>query len=221
MKKKDEQVPVDLAGLRERYTRSGLLEKDLPDDPLHLFRQWITEAVNSSVAEPNAMSLSTVKADGTPDARMVLLKGIEEGTLFFFSNYDSEKARDLEKQPQAAGCIWWPELERQIRFVGSVEKLTRAESEGYFARRPRESQIGAWASRQSEPIAGREVLQRRVSEFEKRFEGSEVPCPERWGGYRIIARKIEFWQGRPGRLHDRIRYRILEGSRWKFERLSP
>lgn len=221
MGKMDEQTPVDLAGLRERYTRGGLLEADLPTDPLLLFRQWITEAVSTSVAEPNAMTLSTVKTDGHPDARMVLLKGIEEGSLLFFTNYESEKARDLAKYPHAAGCIWWPELERQIRFDGPVEKLSRPESEGYFSRRPRESQIGAWASRQSEPIAGREFLQRRVEEMERRFEGSDVPCPERWGGYRILARRIEFWQGRPGRLHDRIRYRLLDGDQWKFERLSP
>ncbi|MEX0593855.1 MAG: pyridoxamine 5'-phosphate oxidase [Balneolaceae bacterium] len=221
MGKMDDPKRVDLAGLRERYTRGGLLEQDLPENPLQLFRQWIEEAVKASVAESNAMSLSTVKPDGTPDARMVLLKGIEDGSLLFFTNYDSEKSMDLEKHPHAAGCMWWPELERQIRFVGPVEKLARTDSEEYFARRPRESQIGAWASRQSKPIESRDVLQRRVEEMEKRFEGSEVPCPEQWGGYRILARRFEFWQGRPGRLHDRIRYLLRQDARWKFERLSP
>lgn len=221
MESMGDHVPVDLAGLRERYTRGGLLEENLPLDPLQLLRQWITEAVDSSVAEPNAMTLSTVKADGSPDSRMVLLKGIEAGTLLFFTNYESEKAQDLEENPQTAGCLWWPELERQIRFTGPVERLSRPESEAYFAVRPRESQIGAWASRQSESIASRDVLQKRVEEMERRFKGTDVPCPDQWGGYRILARHIEFWQGRPGRLHDRICYRRVADSNWKRERLSP
>lgn len=211
---------VDLAGLRERYTRGGLMEGEVPTDPIHLLQEWLREAVASSVAEPNAMTLSTVKPDGTPDSRMVLLKGIEEGALLFFTNYESNKAVDLDAHPVAAGCIWWPELERQVRFAGQVEKLDRSRSEAYFALRPRESQIGAWASRQSEPITGREMLQNQVKKMEKQFEGKPVPCPDRWGGYSIHPEKVEFWQGRPGRLHDRIRYRQVD-DRWLLERLSP
>jgi len=211
---------LDIAGLRRSYTLDGLLEEQLPDDPVLLFRLWFEQALKSEVIEPNAMTLSTVKKDGTPDGRLVLLKGVEDDAVTFYTNYSSDKADDLATCPFAACCFWWPELERQIRLRGPVERVSREESASYFSSRPRESQIGAWASHQSQEITSRQQLESRYLEIEHRFEGREIPLPEEWGGYRIRLVDVEFWQGRPGRLHDRIRYR-LQAGKWKRDRLSP
>lgn len=211
---------LNIADLRRRYTKGGLLEEKLPDKPIPLFKQWMDEAIHSEVMEPNAMALATVDEDNHPDVRTVLLKGIEDRAITFFTNYLSRKARELSKTPYASCVFWWPELERQIRLRGPVGKLSEEVSERYFKSRPRESQIGAWASHQSEVIENREELERKFNEIESRFAGKDVPKPDYWGGYSITPAEIEFWQGRPGRLHDRIRYR-KEDQTWNRERLSP
>ncbi|WP_069130142.1 pyridoxamine 5'-phosphate oxidase [Rhodohalobacter halophilus] len=211
---------MDIADLRKRYTRNGLDEKDLPLNPIELFRMWIDEALDAEVPEPNAMALATVTEAGAPNVRMVLLKGIDELSARFFTNYQSRKGRELESTPSAACTIWWAELERQIRFSGRVKKLSVAESEEYFRSRPRESRIGAWASEQSRPVANRTELEERFIEVEQMFEGKEIPKPQHWGGYKIIFETIEFWQGRPGRLHDRIFYQLSSGK-WNRQRLAP
>jgi pyridoxamine 5'-phosphate oxidase len=212
--------PLNIAELRRSYTKSGLLEDMMPPEPVELIRLWIHQAIESEVLEPNAMTLSTVKQDGTPDSRMVLLKGIEGDSLSFYTNYRSEKAADLEVNPIASCCFWWPELERQLRLKGDVEKVSREESAEYFAIRPRDSQIGAWASDQSKSLNNREELIQKFREFEEKFHDAEVPLPDNWGGYLIRLNEVEFWQGRPGRLHDRIRYRKLNGH-WEKFRLFP
>lgn len=211
---------LKLSELRRSYTKNGLPENKLPDDPMKLLELWIHQALVSEVPEPNAMTLATVKEDGSPDARTVLLKGINGDTVSFFTNYRSEKARDLHVHPEAACCLWWPELERQMRLRGNAEKVSRQESAKYFATRPRDSQIGAWASDQSSELKNRAELEQRVSELEQEFKGKEIPLPDHWGGYKINLTAIEFWQGRPGRLHDRILYQKKDGN-WLRKRLAP
>lgn len=193
---------------------------DIPADPVPLFSRWIEEAIDAEANEPNAMSLATVSEDGRPNVRVVLLKGIEDNSLEFFTNYLSQKGKELENNPQAAVAFWWPELERQVRIRGPVEKLSREENEVYFQSRPRESQIGAWVSDQSTPVESREVLKEIIETVTDRFEGRTVPTPDFWGGYSIRIDEIEFWQGRPARLHDRILY-TRDKDRWKIERLQP
>lgn len=212
---------IDLAGLRRTYTRLGLNESELPDEPVALLSRWFREAIETEVIEPNAMSLATIREDGTPDVRLVLLKEVEEHSVTFYTNYRSGKGNDLERHPYTACTFWWPELERQIRLRGPVTRVTREESARYFSTRPRESQLGAWASDQSTPVVDREELERRYREVEERFDGKEVPVPDHWGGYRIRLEEVEFWQGRPGRLHDRIRYERTGDSRWGRSRLAP
>lgn len=216
----DNSAEIKISELRRSYTKSGLIESELPDEPVELLRSWIRQAITSEALEPNAMTLATVKKDGSPDARMVLLKGIDVDSISFFTNYHSEKASDLKKNPGAACCFWWPELERQVRLRGGVEMVSRKESAEYFASRPRESQIGAWASDQSRELKNREELEQRFSELEAKFKDKEIPVPGHWGGYKINLEEVEFWQGRPGRLHDRIRYQ-KQNDNWKTIRLSP
>ncbi len=211
---------VNISELRRLYTKDGIVEVDLPEDPLELLQQWVGQAINSQALEPNAMSLATVKKDGHPDVRMVLLKDIGQDSISFYTNYDSGKAEDLENHPVAGCCFWWPELERQVRLKGEVEKTPAEMSKEYFASRPRESQIGAWASDQSSEVESREQLESQFRKYQTKFEGKEIPMPEHWGGYNVILSEIEFWQGRPGRLHDRIRYR-MSGNRWERKRLAP
>jgi pyridoxamine 5'-phosphate oxidase len=180
----------------------------------------MNEALNSDLYEPTAMTLATVNQRGITSVRAVLLKGFDERGFVFFTNYDSAKAKDLEKNPNASLLFFWAELERQIRIVGEVKKVSMEESEEYFSSRPRESQLGAWASKQSKVIASREILENKFEEIKKKYENKPVPLPPYWGGFRVIPNKFEFWQGRENRLHDRIRYRLIK-RKWKIERLSP
>lgn len=199
--------------------RAGLSEKDARPDPLHQFDIWFREALDAALPLPNAMTLATVTPEGAPDARIVLLKGLEHGGFAFYTNYGSRKARQLEARPAACLVFQWSELERQVRVAGVVEKVSAAESDAYFASRPLGARLSAWASPQSEPVASRDVLERQMKEMQA-LHGEQPPRPPHWGGYRVLPRTIEFWQGRADRLHDRLLY-TRGDSGWRIERLAP
>ncbi len=195
-------------------------EKNIHPDPFEQFILWLRDAQAANLPQYEAMALATATADGIPSIRMVLYKGMEHSELIFFTNYQSRKARELEVNPHAALLFHWGELERQIRIEGTIERLNRQASEKYFATRPRESQLGAWASKQSSALENREMLEQAFQQYQKKYEGEKISLPEFWGGYKLLPSSFEFWQGRPGRLHDRIRYRKCD-SCWRIERLAP
>jgi len=207
--------------LRTEYRKSTLDSQSVDRDPIAQFDRWFTEAVKATVPEPNAMNLATISEDGRPSSRIVLLKGIADGKFMFYTNYQSQKGKELEKNPACALNFFWPDLERQIRIEGVAQRLDVATSENYFQSRPRASQVSAWASPQSSLIRDRTILEERVKGIEKRFEGKDVlPKPHQWGGYGVEPLEIEFWQGRLNRLHDRIVYTRIEGV-WRINRLAP
>jgi pyridoxamine 5'-phosphate oxidase len=215
---------VDRTKLRDRrvqYETAGLTIDEVAPDPMAQWHRWHDDAFEAGVAEPNAMTVSTNSADGAPDARIVLVRGADQQGFTFFTNYESVKSEQLTAHPFAALTFSWLDLHRQVRVRGTVVRVDDAESDDYFASRPRGSQLGAWASPQSQPIADRGALEQRVAEAEARFEGVEVPRPPHWGGWRINPTEWEFWQGRPSRLHDRLRYRPDPGGSWSIDRLAP
>ncbi|MFT4288564.1 pyridoxamine 5'-phosphate oxidase [Nocardioides sp.] len=213
----------DLASRREEYARGGLSESDLTADPFDLWSRWYDDAAAAQVHEPNAMVVATATPDGVPSARFVLLKGAtpgREGGFVFYTNLASRKGAELAANPAVALLFPWHPLERQVRVEGVAEPVSREEVAAYFAVRPRGSQLGAWASHQSAVVSGREELAAAYDEVTARFEGSDVPVPKEWGGFRVVPSRYEFWQGRPGRMHDRLVYRLVEGG-WVTERLAP
>lgn len=207
--------------LRRSYDRDTLDESRAAGEPFAQFRSWIDDALAADVLEPNAMTLATVGGDGLPAARVVLLRGWDERGFVFFTNYESSKARELAAHPAAALVFFWGKLERQVRISGPVEVVSAVESDAYFAKRPRGSRVSAWASPQSQVIPGRDVLERGIDEIEQRFAGADVPRPPFWGGYRVVPERLEFWQGRPNRAHDRLAYTLDAAGGWKRERLAP
>lgn len=212
---------TDWAALRAEYARSGLHESDLAPDPLAMFDRWLGEAIAADLVEPNAMVVASVSAEGRPSSRMVLLKGFSERGFVFFTNLASHKGRDLIAHPSCALLFPWHPLERQVRIEGVASVLPRAEVDAYFGTRPRGSRLGAWASHQSQVVAGREELAAAYERAERRFEGQDdVPPPEEWGGFVVAPETVEFWQGRPGRMHDRLVYRRTD-SAWTTYRLAP
>jgi pyridoxamine 5'-phosphate oxidase len=199
---------------------AGLKEEDLDPDPIKQFQLWFAEVQAAGIVEPTAMVLATADRQGRPSARTVLLKSVDRRGFVFYTNYESRKGRDLAENPRAALVFNWPQLRRQVCIEGSVTKVSREESEAYFRTRPRGHQLGAWASRQSSVVSGREELDRRLAELELEYRGKEIPLPPYWGGYLVAPERIEFWQGRANRMHDRLVYR-RQGEGWVVERLSP
>ena len=217
---RDKMETKNLANLRRDYSLDELSEATIDREPFAQFSAWMNEAIESVVIEPTAMTVSTVDAEGRPSSRVVLLKGFDHSGFVFFTNYESKKAGDLAANPNISLHFFWPDLERQIIINGTATKATREESQDYFAKRPLESRIGAWASKQSSVLANREELEKRVADIRERFPNQEIPCPPFWGGFRVAPNRFEFWQGRKSRLHDRICY-TLTGDVWTTSRLSP
>ncbi len=211
---------TSLADLRKTYARGSLTKSAVNLDPILQFKSWMDEALSAELPEPNAMTLATVDADGKPSARIVLIKGVDARGFVFFTNYESRKGRDLAANPHAALLFHWIELERQVRIKGRVEKLPDAESDAYYASRPLDSRIGAWASEQSREVSGRVALLASAAKFAARF-GLNPPRPPHWGGYVVVPEVIEFWQGRPSRLHDRLEYSRQPDGGWHIARLAP
>lgn len=211
---------INIAEIRREYAREELLEENVEQDPINQFAIWFEQALRSQVTEPNAMALGTASQDAKPSVRIVLLKGFDGDGFRFFTNYKSRKGLELESNPHASLCFFWPELERQIRIEGGVTKLSRPESDEYFKSRPRLSRLGAWASNQSSELTSREELEENFREVREKYDDQPIPTPEYWGGFLLSPQAMEFWQGREGRMHDRILYTREDGG-WKFKRLSP
>ncbi|HTL69233.1 MAG TPA: pyridoxamine 5'-phosphate oxidase [Lacunisphaera sp.] len=212
---------MNLEDMRRNYASRSLDAPDLRPDPFAQFDLWMREAIETELLEPNAMALATVGADGQPSVRTVLLKGFDERGLVFYTNFESRKAREIGANPAVALMFAWLPLERQVTVTGRAAKVSTAESLKYFLSRPRDSQIGAWASRQSEVITTRSLLETKFAEMKRKFLAGEVPLPDFWGGFRVEPSTFEFWQGRPNRLHDRFRYSRQAGGTWRIERLMP
>lgn len=210
----------DIADIRRDYEGGSLDESRVPADPLTMFDEWFALARDTDPDDANAMTLATVDSQGFPHARVVLLKGFDQRGMVFFTNYNSHKGSELANVPQAALTFWWPQLARQVRIEGSVEQVSEAESDEYFASRPRGSQLGAWIATQSVVIPDRNWIEERQQRFEQAYEGQEIPRPVHWGGYRVNPEMIEFWQGQPSRLHDRVRYQLRDRN-WEVVRLAP
>ena len=210
-----------IADLRQNYTRAGLSEAEINSDAIEQFKTWFEQARNADLIEPNAMTIATATPEGKPTARIVLLKGVSDRGFVFYTNYESQKGQQLIANPYAALVFLWDKLERQVRIEGEVEKLSTSESAEYFHSRPKASQLGAIASDQSRVIPNREILEQRLSELQEKYAEKTVPLPEHWGGFRVIPNRIEFWQGRPSRLHDRLVYDLQGDGSWQINRLSP
>lgn len=211
---------MSLADMRREYRQAALSEADVDADPVAQFGRWFDDATQAEVHEPNAMFLATATPDAYPSGRVVLLKGVDSRGFVFYTDYRSRKGGELADNPHAALCFFWPELERQVRIVGAVQRVSRAESDAYFQSRPLPSRLGAWTSHQSAVLPSRDVLERELAATEARFADGAVPLPEHWGGFRVVPEEIEFWQGRASRLHDRIQFRREAGT-WVRRRLSP
>ena len=212
---------LSISDLRQNYTLAGLNEADAAKDPIEQFASWFQEANDAQLKEPNAMTLATISPDGFPSARIVLLKHFDAAGFVFYTNYHSTKGQHLQQNPRAALVFWWAKLERQVRIEGKVEKMPERDSDCYFNSRPCNSQLGAWVSAQSKVIPNREILEQKFTQLQQEYVNKDIPRPPHWGGFRVIPATIEFWQGRPSRLHDRLRYRLLEDGIWLRERLSP
>lgn len=211
---------MSIADLRREYRLASLDIADVDPDPVAEFGKWLEQALRAEILEPHAMTLATASADGVPSARIVLLRGYDAAGFTFFTDYRSRKGRELADNPRAALVFYWPDLERQVRILGTVRKVSRDESEAYFSSRPHGSRIGAWASHQSAVLGSRQALEDAVREMLTQHPDADVPLPEHWGGYRVVPAEFEFWQGRESRLHDRLRYR-RSGHTWRVDRLSP
>lgn len=212
---------MSIRSMRKVYQLKSLEEKDVNTDPIKQFESWWREAIDSRAEEPNAMTLATCNASGKPSARIVLLKNVRPGGFVFFTNYKSRKAHEIAENSFVALVFFWKELERQVRIEGKVKKISSKESDEYFSVRPRESQLGAWSSPQSSVIDSAEFLQENMKKYYDKFHAQEVPRPEHWGGYIVEPNIIEFWQGKPGRLHDRLQYSLKENNGWAIQRLAP
>jgi len=210
-----------LESIRKDYRLQSLLEKDVDAHPIKQFETWWAHVIQSGIEEPNAMTLATCTPSGKPSARIVLLKAIQNNGFVFFSNYHSRKGKQIEQNPFVSLVFFWKELERQVRIEGEIKKITDEESDEYFSKRPLESRIGAWSSPQSEVITSREILEKNIADYTNKFDSQNIPRPSHWGGYIVTPTLIEFWQGRSGRLHDRLQYTPGEAGTWKIERLAP
>ncbi len=212
---------MDISKIREDYSKSYLLEENIIENPFGQFKKWLDDALNSEILEPTAMHLATISAELRPNGRIVLLKHFDENGFCFFTNFNSQKGNDIVLNSFGSITFFWPDLERQIRIGGKIEKMDVVDSEKYFKERPRNSQIGAWASPQSQIIESREILEQNYIDFEKKFENVTIPKPDNWGGYCLKPDRFEFWQGRQSRLHDRITFNLNENKTWDINRLAP